>query len=159
MNQERKDQLLTLVRIAFVVGFAYLYSEGGMHDKWLRRFVAPCELSIGMFIFSRDWRVFLQMPLMMGSLCLGYGADETWLKIVKRLIWGLANGASSSVYIAILSLSNSMYWFLFSLHHIILVFSVVCLGVLNPLANARNEEFTIGLLIALIPIMVVKDKK
>lgn len=158
MTQERKDQLLNLLRIAFVIGFAYLYSEGGMHDKWLRRYVAPLELSLGLFLFSRDWRVFLQVPFLMASLCLGYGADQQWLKILKRMLFGFASGASSSGYIIYLSIKNSHLWILASFQTLLVLSSCVIFGAFNQLSSARSEEFTIGLIIALIPMMTVRKR-
>jgi len=158
MTQERKDQLLNLLRIAFVIGFAYLYSEGGMHDKWLRRYVAPIELSIGLFVFSRDWRVFLQAPLLMASLCLGYGAEQTWLKVLKRMVFGLATGISSAGYIIFLSLKSSHLWLLASFQTLLVLSSCVIFGAFNQLSSARAEEFTIGLIIALVPMMTVRKR-
>lgn len=158
MNNERKEQLLVLVRCLFVVGFALLFAWGGIESKYLRRFIAPAELSLGMFLFSRDLRVFLQTPLMMITLSLGYGADSIGWKIFKRSIWGISNGLSSSGYNIISALANSHLWILVALQNVIVISSVVILGVFNPTANARAEEFSIGCLIALLPMMSVRRK-
>lgn len=158
MNDERKQQLLVLVRCVFVIGFGILFSWGGIENKWLRRFIAPSELSLGMFLFSRDWRVFLQTPLMMITLSLGYGSDVFWIKVTKRLIWGVSNGISSSGHSILTALDNSHLWVLVVLQNIFVISSVVILGVFNPLPNARIEEFSIGCLIALLPMMSVRRK-
>lgn len=158
MTDEQKEQLKVFVRFIFVFVFAALYAYGGIEYKWLRRFVAPAELSLGMFIFSRDWRVFIQMPFMMASLSIGYGSDIAWIKIVKRLLWGISNGITSSGYSIISALGNSHLWTLVFIQNVLVILSVVLLGVFNPLVNARAEEFTIGCLIALLPMMSVRRK-
>lgn len=119
-----------------------------MGGKALRRFAAPALCGVGCFIFSRDWRYFIQMPLMMASLSLGYGADSTSIKILKRAIFGLANGVSGSL-VDILK----KRWLLFALWSTILVLAYVGLGVFSLMPSARIEELVLGVLVFLKPIM------
>jgi hypothetical protein len=146
---EKKEIPKILGRVGIIVAFALLYCWGGMEMKWLRRFLAPAILCGGMFFYSRNWRALVQFPVMCAALCLGYGGtDLEWLKIVKRGVFGLANGAASSV---------SNFWnkrLLLGVFQVVLVTgATICFGVWNPFPNARIEEFVIGLLIAVVPVM------
>lgn len=160
---EKKQFIETFIRLAVVIVFATLYCLGGWGEflggaKWLRRFVAPCVLGAGLFYFSRDWKSLLQVPLMFVTLSLGYGSDIEWIKILKRGIYGIANAVSSGAYIIYSSFRNSHIWVAFSAHSLFVITGSILFGVYNPLADARVEEFTIGFLIALIPMMTVRRK-
>lgn len=150
---DKKKQFSVFLRFLFVFAFSALYAWGGMEFKWLRRYLAPTVLCGGIYWFSKDWKAFLSLPLLFGSLSLGYGADETWLKIIKRAVYGFANGTASSVR-----------WFfnkqflLAGFQCVLLISAYVCFGVWNPLGDARAEEFLLGCLIALIPMMAAKEK-
>lgn len=158
MNAEQKEQLWVFVRLLFVIGFAALYSISGMGNIWIRRFVAPTELTLGMFLFSRDWRVFIQAPIMMGTLSLGYGSEDVIGKVIRRLIWGIGNGISSSSYSIYRALGNAHLWSIVSLQNILVISTVVLLGVWGGTVSARSEEFVIGMMIALLPMMSVRRK-
>lgn len=156
MTEEQKNFRDVLIKLLFVIAFAVLYSLGGADfgpGKWIRRFVAPFVLVTGMTIYSRDWKTIFQFPLMIGPLCLGYGSDVLWIKILKRALYGLLNGAASSFN----DLINKR--FLIAIFQSVLVLSsVTILGVWNPLPNARVEEFVIAFLIAFFPIMSSRVK-
>jgi len=156
---ERKQLWLILEAVLVCVIFAALYSAGGSGDfgglKWLRRFLAPSLFCVWAFLRSGlDWRYFIQMPLMMGSLCLPYGADDFIGKVFLRGCFGLANGAASAFVdawhkrfiIAMLQLG------------IVVAVSIVS-GALNPFPNAMVEQFVIGFVIVFIPAMSVGRKK
>ena len=147
---EKKQQFIALAKILVAVAFAFLYSYGGMGEKWLRRFIAPILLTLSMFGFSRDWRVFIQLPLMFITLSMGYGADELWDKILRRGLFGFANGISSSF-----CLLRQKKWRLSDYHVVLLTSAYIVFGVWNPFPNARVEEMVLGFLIAFIPIMSV----
>ncbi len=159
---EKKQFIETFIRLSVVVVFGTLYCLGGWGEflggaKWLRRFVAPCVLGAGLFYFSRDWKSLLQVPLMFITLSLGYGGtDVEWIKILKRGIYGVANAISSGAYTIYQSIRNSHVWVAFSCHSIFVITSSILFGVYNPLADARVEEFTIGFIIAFIPMMTVR---
>ena len=155
-DEEKKLQLRMFLKLLCVCVFALLYAWGGMEMKWLRRYLAPVWLTLSMFYFSRNWKVFLQAPLMFGSLSLGYGADTTWIKIIKRGIYALANGTTSLVHIWTAE-SVKKFWILFCLNMGIGLAISIVLGVLNPLP-ARAEELLFGVFFGLLVIYMPKDK-
>lgn len=140
---ERKYQWKVFIQCFVVIIFALLFSLGGLegYEKWLRRFLAPTILIGGMYWSSRDLREILQLPFTFASLSLGYGADTLWSKILRRFIYGAANGVSFNL---------TGLWtkkFLWSGFHFVLTTGTcIILGVWNPL-HARAEEFFIGLII------------
>jgi hypothetical protein len=156
-NPEYKIQFKQLGRLLWVCGFALLYAWGGMEMKWLRRFIAPLWLGGGMYLFTRNWKSLLQIPLLIGSLHLGYGASAIWEKIIKRAVYGFAAGISSVTHIFsyLDNLKQFMVPFLLNVGLCITV-SVV-LGVFNPF-NARAEELIIGFFIGFLSMFMARDK-
>ena len=145
---EKRKQLEAFGRLLLVCICAGLYAWGGMENKWLRRFLAPGLCAGGCFALTLDWRYFVQMPLMMASLSLGYAGDSVFGKVVKRAVFGFANGISGSVS----DLWNkrfliSAFWTVF------LTTAFIVIGVWNPLPNARIEELFLGVLVFIKPIM------
>jgi len=147
MNDEKKLQFRVLYKALICIVFAFLYAWGGMEMKWLRRFVAPSLLVLSMFYFSRDWKSLLQLPLMFIGLSLGYGSDFLWVKILKRGVFGLVNGSTSSLYNGL-----RKKWLLVGFQIILITAAYIAFGVWNPLPNARTEEMFLGLMIAVIPL-------
>jgi hypothetical protein len=148
---EKREILKTAGRFAIVFLFALAYSIGGTEDmggKWIRRYLGPAILCLGMFAYSRSWKSLIQAPVMMITLSMGYGADAEWLKIVKRAVWGACNGAASGLS----GLLERRLWLPVA-QMVILTGICVLLGVYNVLPSARVEEFTIGVFIALLPMM------
>jgi len=143
-----------LVKLGICALFAILYCLGGMGWLWMRRFVAPTVLVAGMFYFSRDWRSLVQLPLMMFSLAIGYGADTLLDKIMKRMLFGFANGVSSSTYNIWLQ-----KWLLVAIQVVMLIGLYITIGVWNPFPDARTEELFLGLIIPLIPLFSVRQKE
>lgn len=152
MTSEKKTMFKVILKMVVVVVFAALYAWGGMEMKWLRRFVAPAILCLSAFAFSRDWRYLVQMPVMFITLSFGYGADNIVVKILKRLMCGVLNGASSST----VNILNKK-WLLIGFQVILVAAVFIAFGVWNPLPSARAEEVLLGAVIALIPMMSVKD--
>jgi hypothetical protein len=152
MNPEKKTQIKVILKLLVVVIFASLYGWGGMEMKWLRRFVAPAILCLSAFGLSRNWRYLVQMPAMMITLSLGYGADSVIGKIFKRFMFGTLNGSSSST----VNIWQKK-WLLVGFQIVLISAAYIVLGVWNPLPSARAEETLLGALIALIPMMSVKD--
>lgn len=152
---EKKALRNALIKLGICVIFSVLYCLGGMEGaggKVLRRFIAPAVLAGGMFYFSRDWKSLLQLPLMFASLSLGYGADTTILKILKRALYGLANGATTSGYNLL-----SKKWLLVGMQVALVVSMFVCAGVWNPFPSARVEELFFGIILPIIPLFSVKE--
>ena len=152
---EKKALKNALIKLSIVCVFAILYCLGGMdgYDKVLRRFIAPTVLCGGMFYFSRDWKSLIQLPFMFFSLALGYGATTEFWKIIRRGIFGIANGITSSGY----NILNKK-WLLVGTQVILVSGLYIVMGVYNPLASARVEELGLGIFIALIPLFSVKEK-
>jgi len=150
---EKQTQWKVFQKCLILFAFTALYSLGGLEGfgKELRRFAAPTVLCGGMYWYSRDWKIILQLPFMFGSLSLGYGADLTFAKIIRRLLFGAANGLSFNI---------SNLWnkrFLWSAFHIgVVIASYIVLGVWNPLPSARAEEFVLALILGLT-IFQTKD--
>lgn len=143
---EKKTQWLVFQKCCILFLFAALYSFGGLEGfpKELRRFAAPTILCAGMFWYSRDWKIFIGLPFMFGSLSLGYGANALWLKILKRLSYGSANGLSFNIR----NLWNKK-WIWSAFHIGVVTASYVVLGVWNCLPSARAEEFVLALILGL----------
>jgi hypothetical protein len=161
LKTEHRQQLENILRWFLVGVFGYLYSQGGMEGGgglWIRRYLAPFILAGGCYYLSRDWLYLVCAPLQMATLTIGYGADVLWAKILKRGIWGLLNGISFSLPVIVKAFYNSHLWSAFSFHMIISVTGSILLGVWNPLSSARAEEFTIGCLLAFIPVFCARRK-
>ncbi len=151
---EKKVQWRVFQKCLILFLFSALYSLGGLEGfgKELRRFVAPMVLCGGIYWFSRDWKIFVQLPFLFGSLSLGYGANSLWLKILKRLSYGAANGLTFNIR----NLWNKK-WVWSGFHIVVVIFSYVILGVFNPLPSARAEEFVLALILGLV-IFQTEDK-
>ena len=155
MNEKQQFRDV-LIKALLILICATLYCLGGAEfgwGKWLRRFLMPIVMCGGMYWFSRDWKCLLSsIPLGIG-LSLGYGADETWLKIIKRSYCGFLLGLGSSLE----DWLNKR--FIIAIFQTVLVtIGMILLGTFNPLPNARIEEFCIGLLITFLPIMSARKK-
>lgn len=148
---EKKAFRNSLIKLGIVCLFAICYSVGGMYWKPLRRFVAPTILCASMFYFSKDWRSMIQLPFMMLSLSFGYGADNLFFKILKRGIFGLANGTTSSGHNIL-----KKKWLLVGTQIILVAGLFIVMGVWNPLTDARTEELLLGLIIPLVPLFSVR---
>jgi len=140
-TDKRLQQRLSIAVIAIAV-CASLYSYGGVDMKWLRRFVMPFIFFASAFYLTRDWRTLITAPLAVLGLCLGYGADVLWLKILKRGYCGLLIGAglSQSISYAAFAMATS-----------------IVLGVYNPFP-ARVEEMILGLVYSSSLLLYVKEK-
>lgn len=150
---ENKAFKNALIKLGIACICATLYCWGGYGFLPARRFIMPAVLCGGMFYFSRDWRSLIPLPFLFGSLSLGYGKELVWLKIIKRGIFGLANGITSSGYNI---LRNN--WLLVGTQIVLLVGLYVVIGVYNPFPSARIEELFLGLMITLIPLFSCPEK-
>jgi len=137
-----------LLKLGLVIIFAVLYCLGGFGLLFLRRFIAPIVLGIGLFLITKNWRSLLQGLLLMGTLSLGYGANETIIKILKRLLFGVANGATGLVY---------QKWIVGIVNIVIVTGFIVYLGVTNPFF-ARAEELIIGMIIPMFSVFMCEKK-
>lgn len=153
---ENTLQFIVFGKLIWVAVFALLYGMGGISGKWKRRFIAPIWMMLGVFVFSKltlNWSYwyFIYLPLLIASLHLGYGGtDNTWIKIRKRFLYGLALGIAP----ATLAVLNTA-WTMWGLHIVLCVSFSVILGVFNPTKNARSEETLIATSSVLLPIYFI----
>ena len=151
---EKLEQYSLIVKLLVLVILATLYAWGGMEMKWLRRFIAPAIATATIFYYSRSWKSFLHFPLWIGASCLGYGASEVIIKILKRALVGAAFGVAGSIP-AILS----KRWLLVGFITALCVACYVVLGVYNPFNSARIEETTLGLFVYSIPVLMARKEE
>ena len=140
---DKRLQLRLSIAVICCAVCAVLYSWGGVEAKWLRRFVMPAVFFATAFGLTRNWRVLITAPLAVLGMCLGYGADVLWLKIVKRWYCGalIGFGLSCNIVYAILASAIS-----------------IVLGVFNPFP-ARYEEMLLGLVYSSAIFLYVKETK
>lgn len=156
---EKKQVMHWAIKNGICFTFALLYSMGGSEDfggiKALRRYVAPIILFGGMFYYSGfSWKALVGLPFSFASLSLGYGGtDLEFLKIIKRGVYGLANGITTGLN----DLLNKR--FIVSVFHILLLMAAyISFGVYNPFPDARIEEGVLGFLVAFLPVMNARPK-
>lgn len=147
-------QWITWIKLVVISLFALFYGLGGMDGKWKRRFVAPAIYILALIVFSLVQKTFsfyylICLPLMIGGLCLGYGAENTGMKIFKRILCGVA---ISLAFLPVAIINHS--WVLYPLHCILSTSFPVLLGVLNPV-QAREEESLIATSYVLLPIFMI----
>lgn len=153
---ENTLQLIAILKLLWVCGFASLYGFAGIKNKWLRRFIGPFWMGLGVYGFGTwqgvfEWWHLAYPVLLSASLHLGYGGtDDVKVKIRKRAIYGLALGVSALP----LCFPNHLFA-LFGGHVLLCVLASVALGVFNPAGNARNEESLIATLSTLIPLFLI----
>ena len=149
---EKKAFRNSLIKLGIVCLCAILYAIGGMGFLAARRFIAPTICVGAMFYFSRSWKSLIQLPFMMFSNAIGYGADFLWEKILKRALFGLTNGVTSSGY----NILNKK-WLLVGFQVVLLIGAYITFGVWNPFPSARIEELFLGLLLYAVPIFSVNE--
>lgn len=148
-------QAIASLKICWVGGLSLLYGMGGISNKWIRRYLGPLWMGLGIWIFA-SWQGtfnYLQLlyPLLLcASLHLGYGGtDEIWTKVRKRAIYGLALAISALPLVLI-----GGNWLLFAVHCVLCVASSVILGVFNPV-HARSEETLIAVLSTVLVLFLI----
>jgi hypothetical protein len=114
-----------------------------MSHKEIRRVYGAIFMTVAVVCFSIPSHTFsyfflLYMSLLWGAASLGYGADTTGQKIVRRLLQGLAF-ACTALPIAI----PTQQWWLLIMHFVICVGSAPLLGVPSKIP-ARAEEIFLG---------------
>lgn len=154
-------QIIASLKIVWVAVGSFWYGIGGTEingkgRKWIRRFILPLWMGIGIWVFGH-WQGSFQYwhlcysGLLCFTLHLGYGGtDNVWIKIRKRAIYGLCLGVSALP----LALSSHL-WILFGFHVALCVASSVLLGVVNPTKNARSEESLIAVLSTVLILFLI----
>jgi len=148
-------QWIQFLKLIWLAVFSILYGFGGVRGKWKRRFIAPVVLTLGIVgasLWTQSFNVWylLYMPLLAASFSIGYGADKTSEKIIKRGRAGLAYAvAALPIFIP------NAAWMLLGAHVVLCVGLSITLGVWNPLKSARAEETALAGIIGFLPIMYV----
>jgi hypothetical protein len=142
MSNDKRLQLRLTIAVLTCAICACLYSWSGVECKWFRRFAMPAVYFAVAFGLTRNWKVLLGAPLSVLGLCLGYGADALWLKVIKRAYCGVLIGAglSQSLVFAFVAMTAS-----------------VILGVFNPFP-ARVEEMLLGAIYSSAIFLYVKER-
>lgn len=141
-------QAISSLKIVWVAFASLLYGAGGISNKWLRRFLMPLWMGLGIWVFGiwtgsfSPWSL-LYVPLCCASLHLGYSGNDGKIttKIRKRASYGLCLGIAALPICII-----SHLWILFAFHVGLCVSASVLLGTINPTRNARAEETLIAVL-------------
>jgi len=148
-------QWIAVLKLLLVVGFATLYGFGGVNGKWKRRIIAPILFGVGIWVFttwtqSFNWLLLVSVPLLSGSLSIGYGGDTTIEKVIKR---GRAGLAASIACLPVFFVTGA--WSLLALHIGVCVATSIVAGVWNQTSSARTEETLIGASYVLIPLLTI----
>ena len=148
-------QFIVASKIVWLALFSLLYGLGGIFGKWKRRYIGSAWMMAGIVLYSLIQGVFsywylLYLPLLIGALSLGYGADELSEKIKKRAIYGLA---LSFAPISLFIFNDA--WVLWGFHTVICILASVILGVFNPTKSARHEETLIAALSGIGPLFSI----
>lgn len=137
-------QAIASLKIVWLAAFAYLYGEGGIQNKWIRRFVGAAWMMLGIFAFSmwqgcwHNWYL-LFLPIAIGGLTNGYRADKFMEKVRRRAVYGLLLS-----FAAIPLVAFSHLWILFGLHVVTAVLWSVVIGAFDAPKNARDNETLIA---------------
>lgn len=144
------------LRLAIVVGFAFLYALGGRFKKVLFRrilgtvWLSAATIGLSLALGSFTWWLLAALPGYFGALSLGYGGDTLGKKVARRAVYGLVLGSCSVFFAA----SKGM-WGLAGFQIGLAIASGVILGVFNPVKDAANEEGLISTLaVVCVPFMV-----
>lgn len=125
---------------------SFLYSWGGRAGKWKRRFIASFVLAATVNVACvlrgiwSPWMIAV-WPLLSLAYSLGYGAEDTWYKIVRRSIYASAV-LMSGLLMAVLIGGNA--WWVFIPHGVCGGLSVY-LGAVKNILPAATEEFIISM--------------
>jgi hypothetical protein len=123
-----------------------LYQLGGIGNKWLRRYVASFLLAattsiIGILVGNWHWQYILIWPCLVGGFSLGYGADTTMAKVIRRTIYAI--GVLAACFMGLWATGFSVGGILVTGLALITGLTSIVLGVFNPFKSARVEEFMV----------------
>jgi len=153
-QEEKRLQWQVVLKLLIAITCASLYAFGGISNRLLlRRILAPAIAAVSCFAFSKNWKYLIMFPLLWLSSSIGYGASETWLKIIKRSYVALAFSLSCNLVNIF-----SKLWAMVVFHTIIISAGFIALGVFNPL-SARAEETLLGCLIYIPLLLSTKPKE
>ena len=143
-----------VIKALLIVLSGYLWRKGGQggfkNAKLLRRLGCPIAIGLGAAL-TKNWFGLLSLPLLFGAFTLGYYENSKLYKVFKnlyivRFICGLTY-ALASIFIIY---GN---WVLFGWHLFITSLGVMLAGNQKFNWEDKREEFYIGMLVALHPLM------
>jgi len=143
-GQENIWLIALLGFMAFVANVLYMLGGTQGFKKWLRRFVGSFILAlsanIGALVMGVwTWHYCLICPCLTIGFSLGYGADTTIGKIIRRTIF--ASGVLTACWVGLWITGFSGFGWMVMLLAIITGLTSVALGVWNPFNNAPLEQF------------------
>ena len=142
-----------IIKGLLVILCGYLWRLGGSgdagkHSKAIRRFGCPIVIGIGA-ILSKNWFGLISLPFLGVAFSMGYGPTSTLMKKLKnpylvRFLCGILY-ALASIFI--------IYGWLFAWHLLITSLGVMLAGNQKFNWEDKREEFYIGMLVSLHPIL------
>lgn len=146
-----------IIKAILIALSAILYRLGGAdgYSKLFRRIGVPICIGVNTVI-NQDWWALLALPLLYGALSMGYGINSRLTKLLKNPYY--VRGAAGLLY----ALANLPIlwgnWALTAFYIIMLVTWVTLNGNQKfrkgMSFNDVTEEFSMGIMIATIPILV-----
>lgn len=149
MNEYRDGVLGTLGLLAVVV-YSLFWWLGGRDKRFIfsprvwRRWVAPiflpgAILALACVHGSFSWWHLGAFPAQKLLAHIGYGADKTIFKLLRRALWALFASLANLPYAF-----ASGHWVLFFLQMLIAFEASMLLGVFNEVKAAREEAAIVG---------------
>ena len=135
---------------------------GGREENFLKiknriwgRYIAPftlCTLILVLSLLSSKfsiWFLFCYLTYFI-SHKIGYGTEDLWKKIIKRMLWSLMRTASALPIVLVTG-----QWILFLLQATVGLLITLCLGVMNPLKAPQEEGLINFSSVMFVPFMVL----
>jgi len=143
------------IKALVVVLCAVLYRIGGWINKAVRRFLMPVVYMIaciGMVFWKGlgfNWLMLLSLPLLIGTLCMGYSNNDGkgWIKRLKIA------GLLCLSFLPFLFVFGK--WEIYAAHCVLQFLGMAFFGITNPFEEAVAEEATIGMFAVLLPIFMI----
>jgi hypothetical protein len=130
----------------FLACVAYMLGGTSGFGLWWRRFLGVFFLGCGTNLVAGMlgvwvWPYLLFFPLLGVGMSLGYGADTTIGKIIKRTIFAL--GVLSCCVIGMWVHTFSIFSIVIGILALLIGLGSIVLGVVNPFNNAPVEQYLI----------------
>jgi len=123
-----------------------LYQLGGTGPKWVRRYLASFILTlttniVSILIGNWHWQYLLMYPCLVIGFSMGYGADTTMEKVIRRTVYTL--GVLSTCFMGLWATNFSNSGIVIIILATLTGLTSILLGVFNPFKSARVEEFMV----------------
>lgn len=131
---------------AFISCILYMLGGTSGFNKGIRRFGSSFFLSlsanlVAIFLGRWVWQYALMLPALILAFCMGYGADTTWQKILRRSVYAV--GVLLACLCGFWAVGGTIgAWIVLGCAFLAGITSIV-LGVFNPFNNARVEEYLV----------------